>query len=58
LEPSQVADIFNWKDFFDKTYIYIGKLDGAFYNSNGEPTEAFKSAKNKLVKAQHVIYYH
>lgn len=54
LEPSQIADLFNWQEFFDKTYLFVGKLNGRFYDAEGKQKESFKNAESKRAKAQHV----
>jgi hypothetical protein len=33
LSDAQVADLINWKQFYDTTYTFIGILEGRFYNS-------------------------
>lgn len=39
LSQAQVRDLFNWKSFYDKTYTYLGLLEGRFYNNEGQKTE-------------------
>lgn len=48
LTEQQVADIFNWKSNFDEKYIFLGHLEGAFYQSNGEKTKSLLEAEKKF----------
>lgn len=52
LEPSELLSLYNWKKFYDKEYIYKGKLIGRFYNINGLKTEYFHKAEELIKKAQ------
>lgn len=55
LTDSQVADLINWKNFYDTTYTHIGYLEGRFYNNLGEKTEYLLNAEKKLEKHKQVI---
>lgn len=39
LKSSQLLGLDNWQKFYEKDYIYRGKLIGRFYDSQGEPTK-------------------
>lgn len=39
LSLSDLLSLFNWKKFYEKEYIYKGKLIGRFYDKNGEMTK-------------------
>jgi len=51
LQPKQVADLWGWKDFYRKEYIYIGKLQGLYYDEKGEPTEKISEVQGILKEA-------
>ncbi|KAM7348163.1 neuferricin homolog [Cochliomyia hominivorax] len=38
LKPSELLSLANWQNFYEKDYIYKGKLIGRFYDHLGEPT--------------------
>jgi hypothetical protein len=48
LTDSQVADIFNWKKFYDDTYTHVGYVVGAFYDESGAKTEQLLRAEQAL----------
>ncbi|KAL5278184.1 CYB5D2.2 family protein [Megaselia abdita] len=48
LEPSDIAGLDNWVQFYHKDYTFVGKLIGRFYDSNGEKTEYFKEVDKIL----------
>jgi hypothetical protein len=54
LEQRQIADVFNWQQFFDKTYTFAGLLNGRFYDENGQPKESLKNAEKFYGQAQEV----
>jgi hypothetical protein len=54
LSQSQVADIFNWKKFYETTYTHVGYVIGNFYGSNGEKTEQLLKAE-ELLGAHHKV---
>jgi len=49
----QVGELFNWKKTYDDGYIYLGKLEGAFYDSNGQKTQILIDAEDKLTIHKH-----
>jgi hypothetical protein len=54
LIDSQIGDIFDWQSFYDKSYKYIGKLIGRFYNADGKPTQYLEKAEEALSRHQKV----
>ncbi|XP_029467928.1 neuferricin [Rhinatrema bivittatum] len=48
LSPSEMVILQDWLSFYMKTYIFVGKLAGHFYDESGEPTDAVKEAKAVL----------
>lgn len=55
LSESQIADIINWKKFYDKSYTHIGYVVGRFYDANGEKTEYLVDAERALATQYEVI---
>lgn len=47
LTDTQVAEIFNWKKFYDDSYTHLGVVEGRFYDSNGQKTAALIEAEEK-----------
>lgn len=47
LTDQQVAELFNWQSTYEKDYIYMGLLEGAFYDSKGEKTQTLLDAELK-----------
>lgn len=48
---AQVLTLEEWKDFYQRDYIYVGKLVGNFYDSDGRPTAALAEYEQILQKA-------
>ncbi|KAH8254931.1 hypothetical protein KR038_000562 [Drosophila bunnanda] len=38
LKPDDLIGLANWRDFYEKDYVYKGKLIGRFYDEQGNPT--------------------
>lgn len=48
LTDSQVADLFNWKKTYDEgPYIFVGYLEGAFYDKDGQKKQVLLDAEGK-----------
>ncbi|XP_012274920.1 neuferricin [Orussus abietinus] len=54
LLPNQLQSLQDWVQFYDKTYIYKGKLIGRFYGPDGNPTMEFHKLQEKLSEAQNI----
>ena len=54
LQDAQIADLFNWKKFFDETYTHVGFVTGRFYDATGEKTEYLLNLDKVLEKQKHV----
>jgi hypothetical protein len=52
LGESNVADVFNWLEFFETTYTYVGKVVGRFYDHNGDATPYFRQCEEIFKKHQ------
>ncbi|KAG0565286.1 hypothetical protein KC19_8G179100 [Ceratodon purpureus] len=51
LTPSQIKAIDDWRLFFLSRYVYLGKLEGTFYNKEGIPTKKLHLAEKEVKKA-------
>lgn len=50
LKPAEINELQTWIDFYNKEYIFYGKVVGAFYDKDGRPTEEltfFEEMKKK-----------
>ncbi|XP_002023417.2 neuferricin homolog [Drosophila persimilis] len=52
LKPNDLLGLANWRDFYEKEYIYKGKLIGRFYDEQGEPTTYYHKYLALLEQAQ------
>jgi len=52
LSPEEMMGVKDWLDFYRKDYTYVGKLIGRYYDSEGNPTEALKEAKEVIKEGQ------
>jgi predicted heme/steroid binding protein len=52
LEPIQLLQLSDWKDFYDKSkdYRHVGLLEGDLYNSEGKPTEVMNKVKQMIAE--------
>lgn len=50
VSPSDLADLHDWQQMYEKDYEFKGKLIGRFYNKKGEPTDFLKGLEEKLQK--------
>jgi hypothetical protein len=51
LTASEIKSIEDWRIFFSKTYIYVGKLVGRFYDENGNPAKELNRVAKKIAQA-------
>ena len=50
LKPAEINELQTWIDFYNKEYVFYGKVVGAFYDKDGRPTEEltyFEEMKKK-----------
>ncbi|KAH8408957.1 hypothetical protein KR009_004545 [Drosophila setifemur] len=52
LKPDDLIGLANWRDFYQKDYVYMGKLIGRFYNEQGDRTAYHYSFLELLQQAQ------
>lgn len=51
LTNDNILSLEDWKKFYDKDYIYIGKLIGTFYTAEGKATKVMEEYQNSLLRA-------
>ena len=54
LTPLQLKDIEDWINFYDKDYIYVGKLIGRYFDKTGNPTKELYKYQRNLAKAEEI----
>ncbi|KAG7209392.1 hypothetical protein KM043_015488 [Ampulex compressa] len=52
LSLDEMKSLHDWLQFYNKNYIYKGKLSGRYYNDDGSPTAVLLGVKEKLVDAK------
>ncbi|XP_026668089.1 neuferricin, partial [Ceratina calcarata] len=52
LSFEQIKMLDSWVQFYNKNYIYKGKLNGRYYNEHGLPTEEFHNVQRILRQAK------
>ncbi|XP_006608475.1 neuferricin [Apis dorsata] len=52
LSIQQVKALNDWVQFYNKNYIYKGKLNGKYYNEDGSPTKEFYNVQKILIEAK------
>ncbi|CAM8955896.1 unnamed protein product [Rhodiola kirilowii] len=55
LSSSEVKSVVDWRGFYFRTYRYVGKLVGRYYDSQGNPTKYLKSAEAKAAKGARLL---
>ncbi|KAI8530735.1 hypothetical protein RHMOL_Rhmol11G0082700 [Rhododendron molle] len=55
LSSTQVKSVVDWRDFYFKTYIFVGKLVGRYYDSEGNPTKYLKGAEAKAARGAQLM---
>lgn len=48
LEPREILSLKQWKEFYDKDYIPIGRLIGRFYDERGQETEYYRKVQEQV----------
>lgn len=48
LSPLQLGELDNWVQFYEKEYIYVGKLIGRYYTQDGSPTKDWYRYQKQL----------
>ncbi|PWA34363.1 membrane-associated progesterone binding protein 4 [Artemisia annua] len=55
LSSTEVKSIVEWRDFYSRTYIFVGKLIGRYYNSEGNPTKYLKGVEAKAARGAQLM---
>ncbi|RAL41911.1 hypothetical protein DM860_009093 [Cuscuta australis] len=55
LSSTEVKSIVEWRDFYFKTYTFVGKLVGRYYDSGGNPTKNLKGAEAKAARGAQLL---
>ncbi|GMP40584.1 hypothetical protein CsSME_00010965 [Camellia sinensis var. sinensis] len=55
LSSTEVKSVVDWRDFYFKTYIFVGKLVGRYYDSEGNPTKYLKGVEAKAARGAQLM---
>ncbi|GMG98871.1 hypothetical protein Nepgr_000711 [Nepenthes gracilis] len=55
LSSSEVKSIVEWRDFYFRTYKFVGRLVGYYYDSQGQPTKKLKGAEAKAARGAQLL---
>ncbi|KAK4483922.1 hypothetical protein RD792_011131 [Penstemon davidsonii] len=55
LSSPEVKSIVEWRDFYFKTYIFVGKLVGRYYDNEGNPTKYLKGVEAKAARGAQLL---
>ncbi|XP_047181942.1 membrane-associated progesterone-binding protein 4 [Vigna umbellata] len=55
LSSIEVKSIVEWRDFYHKSYKYVGKLVGRYYDSQGNPTKYLKGVETKAARGAQLL---
>ncbi|XP_010525177.1 PREDICTED: membrane-associated progesterone-binding protein 4 [Tarenaya hassleriana] len=55
LSSSEVKSVVDWRDFYIRTYTYVGKLVGRYYDSQGNPTKHLKGVEAKASRGAQLL---
>ncbi|KAL2976364.1 hypothetical protein AAZX31_13G004300 [Glycine max] len=55
LSSTEVKSIVEWRDFYHKSYKYVGKLVGRYYDSQGNPTKYLKGVEAKAARGAQLL---
>lgn len=55
LSSTQVKSVIEWRDFYFKSYIFVGKLVGRYYDSQGNPTKYLKGVEAKAARGAQLL---
>ena len=48
LSAEEMLGVKGWMDFYRKEYTFVGKMIGRYYDTEGNPTEALRAAREKI----------
>ncbi|KAL1823223.1 hypothetical protein ACET3Z_010001 [Daucus carota] len=55
LSSTEVKGVVDWRDFYVRTYIPVGKLVGLYYDSKGNPTKYLKGVEAKAARGAQLM---
>lgn len=55
LSSTEVKSVVEWRDFYLRTYTFVGKLVGRYYNSEGNPTKYLKGVEAKAARGAQLM---
>uniref|UniRef100_A0A0D6R216 Cytochrome b5 heme-binding domain-containing protein n=1 Tax=Araucaria cunninghamii TaxID=56994 RepID=A0A0D6R216_ARACU len=55
LPNTEIKSIADWRNFYHRSYIYVGKLVGRYYNQKGEPTKELKGVEAKAARGAQLL---
>ncbi|XP_058095360.1 membrane-associated progesterone-binding protein 4 [Magnolia sinica] len=55
LSTSEMKSIVDWRAFYFRSYIFVGKLVGRYYNSQGNPTKYLKGVEAKAARGAQLL---
>ncbi|XP_031105566.1 membrane-associated progesterone-binding protein 4 [Ipomoea triloba] len=55
LSSTEVKSIVDWRDFYFRTYTFVGKLVGRYYDSDGNSTKYLKGAEAKAARGAQLL---
>lgn len=55
LSSTEVKSVVDWRDFYFRSYIFIGKLVGRYYDSQGNPTKYLKGVEVKAARGAQLL---
>uniref|UniRef100_A0A182RHJ1 Cytochrome b5 heme-binding domain-containing protein n=1 Tax=Anopheles funestus TaxID=62324 RepID=A0A182RHJ1_ANOFN len=54
LNDTELQQLLTWKEFYDKTYRYVGKLIGRYFDTLGEDTVYYRHVLGRAAKAKDI----
>ncbi|KAK8717156.1 hypothetical protein V6N13_044433 [Hibiscus sabdariffa] len=55
LSSTEVHSVVGWRDFYFKSYKFVGRLVGRYYDSQGNPTKYLKGAEAKAARGAQLM---
>ncbi|WJX38804.1 Membrane-associated progesterone-binding protein 4 [Trifolium repens] len=55
LSSTEVKSVVDWRDFYLRSYKYVGKLVGRYYDNQGNPTKYLKGVEAKAARGAQLL---
>lgn len=55
LSSTEVKSVVEWRDFYSRSYIFVGKLVGRYYDNEGSPTKYLKGVEAKAARGAQLL---